>query len=350
MSDQLVTRTISALPAAAGFSRFVKCLARGRGDPAWSRSLAESMRDTPQVAAAFELQTKAATAPGTSTDATWAGPLTASGISADVLQVLRTFSIVGALEGRVRRVPFNTKVPADTTSLLGDWVIEYGAIPVGALALTTLGPLDATKVAIIAVVTRELLELGVASDATVRNGVLGALSRVLDDKFLNPAYAAATDKPASITNAATSVTSTGATAAAIAADLGSMLAALTPSAASPVWIMRPTTAARLTAALGTASSLPASLYGLPAIISANSPAQITLLAADQVLVADDGAFDVSISREAAVHMDTAPDNPPTAATVSASFFQHNMVGVRAVRWINWTRVGATSVVYMTVVY
>ena len=198
MSDQLVTRTVSALPAATSFSRFVKCLALGRGDPAWSRRLAETnCATTPQVAAAFALQKmKAATAPGTSSDATWVGPSTASGITSDVLQVLRTFSIVGALESRVRRVPFNTRVPADTTSLLGDWVVEFGVMPVGALAFTTLGPLDATKVAIIAVVTRELLELGVVSDATVRNGVLGALSRVLDDKFLNPAHAAATDKPA----------------------------------------------------------------------------------------------------------------------------------------------------------
>ena len=90
-----------------------------------------------------------------------------------------------------------------------------------------------------------------------------------------------------------------------------MLAALTPSAASPVWIMRPTTAARVTAALGTASSLPQSLYGLPAILSARTLRRRSRCSPPtRCCFADDGAFDVSISREAAVHMDTVPDSPP----------------------------------------
>jgi HK97 family phage major capsid protein len=348
----LVTRQIRPEPAGTSFARFVQVLAKSGGSMLAAYDLAGEYRTTPQVARAFELRLKGAIAPGTSTDSVWAAPLVNAGVTADALSVLSTQSIVAQLAGRVRMVPFNVKVPADTTALLGDWIAELGSTPVGALALATVGPLEATKIGIIAVLTRELMTLGGAlAEQTVRNGVLGALARTIDQKFLLPTLGpTVAGRPASITFGATAVTSTGATAAAIAADLGSMIAALTTTAGTPVWILRPTTAAKVAAALGTTSGLPATLYGIPAIVSPNSPAQITLIDPGMVLVADEGGFDVSISQEASVQMDSAPTDPAVAGTVFAPFFQQNLIGIRCTRWINWERAAAGAVVYMTVAY
>jgi hypothetical protein len=69
-----------------------------------------------------------------------------------------------------------------------------------------------------------------------------------------------------------------------------------------------------------------------------------------VLLADEGQFDVSFSREASLQMDSAPASPVDASTVYMSFFQQNLIGVKPARWINWERAAVGSVVYMTVAY
>ena len=45
-----------------------------------------------------------------------AGPLAVYGIAGEALALLRGASIIGALESRMRRVPFRTKVPRETGS------------------------------------------------------------------------------------------------------------------------------------------------------------------------------------------------------------------------------------------
>ena len=351
---EVVALAEKALRPGTAFARFLHALTQSGGDRRYAREVARGWRTTPQVEKAFELglDHKAAVGPGTSIDAVWAGPLVSAGITADVLAILRTLSIVEQLGPLARRVPFDQKVAADTTSVLGDWVAEGAPTPVGALAFATLGPLEATKISVISAVTRELMLLGgPVAEQAVTTGVLSALARTIDQKFLLPTLGpTVAGRPASITFGATAVTSTGATAAAIATDLGSMLAALTTSAATPLWIMKPVTAAHVSAALGTASSLPATLYGIPAIVSANSPAQITLIDPGMVLLADEGQFDVSFSREASLQMDSAPASPVDASTVYMSFFQQNLIGVKPARWINWERAAVGSVVYMTVAY
>lgn len=47
--------------------------------------------------------------------------------------------------------------------------------------------------------------------------------------------------------------------------------------------------------------------------------------------ADDGVA-IDLSREAAVQMNTTPDNP---ATVMVSFFQRNLIGFRVERFVSW---------------
>jgi HK97 family phage major capsid protein len=348
-------RVVSALPTGTAFSRYLMVKAAGRGDSYTELLLAEKFKDSPTVHATLELQTEAAVAAGTTTDATWAGPLAAYGTASEALQLLRGASIIGALEGKMRRVPFRTKVPRETGSGTGGaWVGEGLATPAAATAYDTLSQ-EAYRAGKIIVLSDELLRLGDPdAERTVRETVIAGVAAYLDGQFLtNTITLSANLRPAAITNGATAITSTGSTAAQISADLPGMLAAITTTATSLVWIMRPTTAATIAmrlAGVGTPTDLPRTLFGAPVILSANSPQQVTLLDAGNILYSDTGGIDVSISNQAAIEMNDAPTNPPVGGTIIESLWPRNLFGVRVTRWLAYLRAQTGAVTYMTVGY
>jgi hypothetical protein len=110
------TRVVSALSAGTAFSRFLMVKAAARGDVMQELQLAERFKDSPTVYATVDLMTKSAIAPALTTDATWAAPLAAYGVAGEALQLLRGASIIGALESKMRRVPFRTKVARETAA------------------------------------------------------------------------------------------------------------------------------------------------------------------------------------------------------------------------------------------
>lgn len=123
-------RVVSVLPQGTAVSRFIIAKALGRGDMYTEIHIAERWRDTPQVKASLELQTKAAVPAGSTTDATWAGPLSVHGVAQEAITILRGMSILGALEGRMQRIPLRTKTPVETgTGVTGGWVAEGAAVP-----------------------------------------------------------------------------------------------------------------------------------------------------------------------------------------------------------------------------
>ena len=72
--------------------------------------------------------------------------------------------------------------------------------------------------------------------------------------------------------------------------------------------------------------------------------------AAHVLYSDTGGFDVAISTEAAIEMNSTPTDPPVAATVITSLYQRNLFGVRVTRWLAYLRAQSGAVSYMTVAY
>jgi capsid protein len=224
MSDP-ATRLVQPLPAGTGFSRFLRCLVAGRGSLADSLELAETMRSTPQVKAAFEYMTKAAQSAGTTTDPAWLGPLATTGLATEALSLLRGLSIVGALDGKVRRIPFQMKVPRDTSAVtVGGWIAENTPIPAAQLSFDNVGPVSIAKVGVIVALSRELLLTGSpATEAIVRASVLGGLAVQIDRSFLDPTSGAVAGRPAAITSGAIAVTSTGSTATAMTTDLNTMI-------------------------------------------------------------------------------------------------------------------------------
>ena len=130
-----------------------------------------------------------------------------------------------------------------------------------------------------------------------------------------------------------------------------MLAAVTTTGPL-VWIMKPKTMYRIALVLGSqAAGLPNTLFGIPVIASTNSPAQITLLDPGAILFSDTGQFDLDVSTQALVQLNTAPTDPPTAATVYQNSYQRNLVMVRALRWLAWLNPSpTTTAAFMTVSY
>ena len=304
---------------------------------------------TPEVA----LQLKAAVAAGNTTDATWAGPLVNQTIAADFIELLRPATIIGKIPG-LRRAPFNTKVPSQTAGGTYGWVGEAKPKPVTKLAFSaeTLG---VNKAAGIIVLTEELVRLSNPSaEALVRADMIAGIAQFLDAQFIDPAVAAVAGvNPASITNGA-------ATAVATTNPMADLITLLNHFATNNIPIEG------LTLIMSQANALAMSFYtntdgsplfpgigisggtyrGITIITSQAAAGNVIALQPALILYADDGGVSIDVSREASLQMDTAPMSPVDATTVLVSLWQHNMVGLRAERFISWKRVGA-SVKYLT---
>lgn len=356
------------LPKGTGFTRYVMALAAGRGSRSEAAQFAKRWEnDTPEVGMVL----KAAVDAGTTTDSTWAAPLVVyQNLASEFIEYLRPATVIGKIDG-FRRVPFNISMPRQTSGSTVGWVGQGKPKPVGELALDAVS-LGMAKAAGIIVIAEELARSSQPSaEAIIRTDLRDAIAKFLDTQFLDPAVAAVSNvSPAAVTNGASVVDSTGVTAAYLRADFASALAVWTAadmSIAGGVVVMTETQAIRLSMivnafgqpefpGLGAGGG---TLFGLPVITSENIPAEggspagkrIILLKPGEILMADDGGIVVDVSREASVQMNTSPDDPATASTVNVSFWQNNLVGIRAERFINWTkRRSAASVIIEGALY
>jgi len=263
---------------------------------------------------------------------------------------------VGRIQG-LRRVPFNIKVPRQTSVASVSWVGEAAPKPLSAFALDTV-TLGYYKIAGIVALTEEIIKFSSpAAEAMVRDELANAIVTLMDHDFIDPEKAAVAGiSPASITNGVTPITPSGTNGDALRADLGALLqvyAAANMSVQGLVLVMTSQQAIRISlmrTPLGTTeftgmSPSGGALEGIPVITSENIVSQgspptgslIVAINAPEILLADDGAVSVDMSREASLQMDSAPDSPPTASTIMVSLWQRNMVALRAERMINWMR-------------
>jgi HK97 family phage major capsid protein/HK97 family phage prohead protease len=307
---------------------------------------------TPEVA----LYLKAAIAPGTVTDATWAGPLVNPNIAAEFIELLRPATILGKIPN-LRTVPFNTKVPAQTAGGTYGWVGESKPKPVTKLAFaaTTLG---IAKAAGIIVLTEELVRLSNPSaEDLVRRDMIAGIAQFLDAQFIDPAVAAVAGvNPASITNGAP-------TAPGTASPLADIVSLINHFATNNIGVDGVTFILSAANCLGLSFrtntdgspmfpgiTIGGGNYkGLTFIASQAAGANVIALQPALVLYADDGGVTIDASREASLQMDSAPMSPSDATTVYVSLWQTNCVGLRAERYVNWLRANANAVKYLTAV-
>jgi HK97 family phage major capsid protein len=355
-----VIQVKSLLPKGTAFVRYCQAIAYGRGDTMRSLEFAKQWKDTtPEV----ELVLKAAVAPGTSTDATWAGPLAPiQPLATEFLELLRPSTILGKVDGFIR-VPFNVSVPSQTGGGTYGWVGQGAPKPVTKLTFGTI-TISITKCAGIVVITEELARNSTPSaEAIIRQDMIMGIAQFLDTQFIDPTQApVAGTSPGSVTNGVTPITSAGTTPANARTDVIAMMNALTAQnipISSAVLIMSEANALALSAAL---NPLGQPLFpelsltggkgplGINVITSQVAGANVILLSPPCILYADDGGVTIDISREASVQMDSAPDNPALATTVLTSLWQNNLVGLRAERFINWKKARTGCVQYTVQTY
>lgn len=344
-----IIRVEPKLEKGIAFARFAKSLAAGNGSR--SEALQIAKHNYPEDTKLHHVL-KAAVSAGTTTDPAWAGALVDyQDYAQDFVEFLRPQTIIGRFgQGNIpalRQVPFNIRIPAQTSGGSANWVGQGKAKPLTKFDFESI-TFSFAKVAAIAVLTDELIRFSnPAADALVRNALAEAVIARLDTDFINPAKAEVPNvSPASITNGITAIPSTGDPDADAEAAFAQFVAAnLQPTGG--VWIMSSTNALALSMkrnALGQKmypemTLLGGTFYGLPAIVSQYAGTNLTLLNAPDIYLADDGGVAVDMSREASLEMESEPtgDSVTPTGTELVSMFQTNSVAIRAERWINWKR-------------
>ena len=356
--SQAYIRLEEQLPKGYEFSRYVRCMVAARFNPMHALEIAKH-----HFPDQHRLQTvlKAAVAAGTTTNADWAGSLVEyNTLASEFIEFLRPQTIIGKFGTggipALHSVPFNIRIPFQTTGGEGYWVGQGKAKPLTNVNFDTR-TFPFAKVANIAVLTDELVRFSNPSaDSLTRQALADALRRRLDLDFIDPAKAAVANvSPASITNGITGIASAGSGVDGVRADLEAVLASFTAAGLTPnAIIMSAGNALALSMMVGPLgqrafSGITANggdFNGLPVIISeyvtqvgdtGSSP--IIFLNTNEIYMADDGTVTIDASREASLEMSDAPahnSDTPTGGSL-VSMWQTNSVALKAERYIYWER-------------
>jgi HK97 family phage major capsid protein len=339
-----------------GFVRLALAVGRTKGNfqmaaeyaARWKEQTPEVYEVLAQIARSGQLPGevyRAAVAAGTTTSATWAGPLVyAQNLASEFIEFLRPATIIGKLP--LRPVPFNVSIPRQTGAASVGWVGQGTSKPAGALTLDRL-PIPFAKVAVIVVITDELARFSDPSaEQLVRDDLVASIATYLDGQFTDPTVVAVANvNPASITNGVVPIAAaTGGVAdlnAAMTQALQDLIAANMPFT-SVYWLMNPGTRValqnqRIPTYLNYAFPEMANgnLKGYPWVESNTIPLGTMILAdCSQILHAADPVVDIEASNEASLQMDSAPATPPTPLV---SLWQQNMLGIKAEQYQYWAK-------------
>jgi HK97 family phage major capsid protein/HK97 family phage prohead protease len=329
--------------AAASFRRDVLAVAR------------ERYPQYPQVE--NYLRQKAAVAVGTVSSTTWAGPLVyVQNLASEFLEFLVPQTFFGKIPG-ITMVPFNSRVPRETSVITAQWVGEGRAKPAQAESFDSV-TLTFAKMAAIMGVTAELARFSNPSvELLVRNNLAKGIAKFLDTQFITPSVTAvAGQNPASITNGADTHASVGTDIASVIHDIRTMLfhfqeyniptdnlvIVMQPALATAIGTMMTTLGVRQFPDINGQGG---SILGIAVVTSNNSPTgQMTAIHPPSVFVADDGGITIDASTEASVEM---ADNPTSSDFRLVSAFQNNLIFVRAERYVTWVRGRDKGVYYTT---
>lgn len=327
---------VSNLEKGVGFAKFVKCkmiasIEAKKGNYKSPMDVAKSLGEPPEVIALIEKATL-----GTTTEAGFASPLVQTNrLVGEYIEMLRANTVLDKLQ--FRKVPFNVEIPAQATSSMTAWVGEGEAKPLTNPTFTDV-KLGKHKVAAIVVYTLELLEgSDPAIDILIRDDLVASSAQFTDSEFLG-AQAGTTKKPAGLLNGVTPITSTGATAEAVAADLRALRAQFLSnnlSLGGAYYLMsevRASEIADLRDALGNtyfkgmdAGLNQKTLNGIPVIESENVGDVIILVKTSEILMADSGQVDIAYSDQATL----------IDGSVTHNLWQENKFAIRAERFVTW---------------
>ncbi len=306
----------------------------------------------------YHLVTKAnEVLPGTTISGNWGYNLISQegGALAEFIEFLREGTIVGKFGTNgipaLRTVEFYRAIVSQTEGGDGYWVGEAKPKPLTAFNFTrdTLTPL---KLANICVLSDENIRYSTpASDMIIRDQLAKALIKVEDVTFIDPGNSGTSgSKPASITNGAASIGSTGPDIEDVILDVRSLIAKYTDAnndVQSGVFVMSPNNANALATMVNALGQLQfpgmsmngGRLFGFPVIVSKHAGTNVVLLNASDVLIGTDGGVMIDVSRETALEMKEDGHLSQVGSTGTGaslvSMFQNNLVAFRAEKIINW---------------
>lgn len=307
------------------------------------------------------MQLKATVAAGTTTDATWAGPLVyANTFAGDFIEYLRARTLIG--QANFRRVPFNVRIAGQTSGGSANWVGQGKSKPVTKFDFNAT-TIPFTKVAAISVLTQELMRFSDPSaEALVRDSLADTVIERVDLDLFDPDKAAVANvSPAGLLNGVAPITLPGAIDYSDPNSVRCAIAALwapwdsTFLGTRPAYYTTPAVARMLAFAVDALGnrSFPemtpfgGTLLGVPVRVSqylanngGSGGAPFILVDESEVWLADDGNVTLDASEQATIEMSDTPVGS-TSATVTSngspfvSMWQTNSVALRAERFIWW---------------
>lgn len=300
---------------------------------------------------------------GSGSGETWAELVQADGrFTGDFIEFLYSMTVFDKLP--LREIPANVIVKGQDGAATAYFVGESKGIPVsaGSGSAVTLTPF---KCAAISVSSNELLaDSSPAAEMLIRDSLVEASAQKIDTLFFSTTAASSGVAPAGILNGLAAGDSAGNTPAHIIADIQALLANfITGKYSSDLYlVMTPT----LSAALGmmvNSLGLPAfpnssltqkggTFQGYPTLTGHNIPSgDVIMMSPRDVWRIGDSGVQVSVSQEATIEQDTAPqgatDTPVAASATLTNMFQEESTAFKVVRRINWQKRRSDAVAYIS---
>lgn len=282
---------------------------------------------------------KSAIGAGSLSDPTWSGNLAPyQQVSTGFLESLRSLSVFDRLLGDVaiQRVPLRTRLSVVIGSAIASEVGESVPAPVGRMSLTGQ-TIQSLKVLAIVVLNNEIvLNTSTAAMAMLSRELRGAVATATDKTFLTQ-----------LATGVTPIASVGATAANVLTDIGKMLESVAPRSGSRLYLVAdPINAMRLSVmtasdgrqAFANMTYAGGEIAGLPVLVSDQLPAASMMLIDGAGIAGDSDVITLDASEEAALQMDTSPDNPVTEDTTMVSLWQHNQRAIKCERFFGFQKV------------
>lgn len=313
---------------------WAKALALAGGQPGKARMLAEELRMHERVKGVI----KAPVPAHWTGDSDVEGLADARFISTQFQPFLRSSSLFyRALDDGIVRVGLRERVGWTTATATGFVAGEGAAVPVSRMEVEASG-VDRLKANALIVLTRDMLRTaGTSGEALISRELRRAVSRVVDEQFLELALDDVSPLP-----------SNGTDAEAAANDLADLLAAVQPTSESRLLIGMAPDVGRAAATLTTAAGgflfpdmtpTGGNIRGIDAIVTdALDIGQMALIDASGI-AGDSELITVEASDDTTIEMATDPDNDSSDGTASemVSMFQTHSVAILATAWFGALR-------------
>jgi Phage capsid family len=296
-----------------------------------------------RVLTAFE--ERAAVLPATTTDSTWAAPLSPYTLASDAFAAsLRNASAFDHIlaDNAFLRLPPMRQISITTAGASAATVLEVNTKPATSMSFTS-AQLTMSKISSFVIVSAELMKMaGAGPIALLGRELRGAIGQQTDSYFLTQ-----------ITSGLVAIPSPGVpSATSVRADLRALLDSVSYGAnAKLYYIAGPQLAKRLSVigdsagakAFDGVTPLGGELDGVPILISdAAAASTLYLLDASQIAIAA-GEIELDRSDMATLQLDSTPDSPPVVGTNYQSLWAQNMSALRAERFLSVQRLRTTAV-------